>query len=110
MTAQRLNTVMALQALVMRLGLPKMDYALFGIKCPYCGKMDRICMLDPPGEAQQTMDDEDAGEYARTWSVISQPGCSIGVCKFCNNLLNLNNTTNAEPLADEHPDGHTDIS
>ena len=31
-----------LKTFVLTHGLPKTDMALFGIKCPYCGKSDRI--------------------------------------------------------------------
>ena len=31
-------------------GLPQTDMALFGIKCPYCGKSDRIRALEKPDE------------------------------------------------------------
>ena len=37
-----------LKTFVLTHGLPKTDMALFGIKCPYCGKSDRIRELEEP--------------------------------------------------------------
>jgi hypothetical protein len=40
--------VQKFQQFVVDHGLPKTDMALFGIKCPYCGKSDRIRQLEDP--------------------------------------------------------------
>ena len=40
------EAVEKLKTLVLTNGLPKTDMALFGIKCPYCGKSDRIRELE----------------------------------------------------------------
>lgn len=89
-----------MEQLVIRNGLPRVDYALFGVKCPYCGKMDRICRLETPAELKQDMDAGDALAYAERWNTVSRPDRSLGVCKFCHNLLKLGDTMNAEPLVE----------
>ena len=100
MSINRLEGVLALKQLVIRLGLPRGDYALFGVKCSYCGKMDRVCRLCPPGELKQNLDAEDTLAYAERWNTVSAPDYSLGVCKFCHNLLKLDDTMKAVPLAE----------
>ena len=77
------------QQFVIEHGLPKTDTALFGIRCPYCGKSDRIRQLEEPDELQQDMDPEDMKKYTELWKQVTPSGGSVGVCKFCNNPLHL---------------------
>ena len=77
------------QQFVIEHDLPKTDMALFGIKCPYCGKSDRVRELEDPGELQEGMSQEDLNEYEELWRNLTQPSGSLGVCKFCNTPLNL---------------------
>ncbi len=100
MSINHLEGVLALKQLVIRHGLPRDDYAFFGVKCPYCGKMDRICRLDPPGRLKQAMGPEDTLSYAERWNTVSLPDHLLGVCKFCHNLLKLDETMKAAPLAE----------
>ena len=83
------EVIQKLQQFVIEHGLPKTDMALFGIRCPYCGKSDRIRELEDPDELQEGLDPEDIKEYAELWMNLTQSGGSLGVCKFCNNPLNL---------------------
>lgn len=71
------------RGLVMEMGLPRHDFSLFGITCPYCGKSDRIRRLEGPRELE-TM----ATEYEAFWSCYGQGG-DLAVCKFCQQLLRL---------------------
>jgi hypothetical protein len=65
-----------LKTFVLTHGLPTTDMALFGIKCPYCGKSDRINL----------------------WDQLARSNGSLGVCKFCQNLLLLQDQASAVPL------------
>ena len=78
-----------LKSLIITNGLPETDLALFGIKCPYCGKSDRIHKLEPPDDLPQRVNAEDALQYRALWHQLN-PGTSLlGVCKFCQNLSEL---------------------
>ena len=67
--------------LIRELGLPKKDFALFGLRCPYCGKSDRINRLEKPGELEGCPE-----EYQRLWQQFGREG-ELVVCKFCEMLL-----------------------
>jgi len=67
--------------LIRDLGLPKRDLALFGIRCPYCGKSDRINPLEKPEELDPCPED-----YRKLWEQFGQAG-DLVVCKFCEVLL-----------------------
>ncbi len=77
--------------------LPHTDTALFGIKCPYCGKSDRIRPLESPQELQSSFDTADLRTYTELWQSLTPSDNSLAVCKFCQNPLRLNHTQ-AEPL------------
>jgi hypothetical protein len=83
------EVIQKLHQFVIEHGLPKTDMALFGIRCPYCGKSDRIRELEDPDELQEGMGPEDIKEYTELWMDLTQSGGSLGVCKFCNNPLGL---------------------
>ncbi len=83
------EVVQKFQVFIIDHGLPKTDMALFGIRCPYCGKSDRIRQLEDPDELQGSMDPEDMKIYTELWMHLTQSSGSLGVCKFCNNPLNL---------------------
>jgi len=83
------EAVQKLQQFVIDHGLPKTDMALFGIKCPYCGKSDRIRQLEDPDELEEDIDHEDIKKYTELWMSLTQSGESLGVCKFCNNPLKI---------------------
>ena len=100
MATKHIEAVLTLKELVIRHGLPRSDYALYGVKCPYCGKIDRVCRLETPENLQQIMAAEDVRVYTEHWHMVSRPDQSIGVCKFCHHLLHLNDNADAEPLAE----------
>ncbi len=83
------EAVQKLQQFVIDHGLPKTDMALFGIKCPYCGKSDRIRQLEDPDELEEDIDPEDIKKYTELWVNLTQSTESLGVCKFCNNPLKI---------------------
>lgn len=71
--------------LIIELGLPFNDYALFGVKCPYCGKSDRINRLESPEELTDCPE-----EYRVFWQKFGQGGDPV-VCTFCRQVLALDN-------------------
>jgi len=87
-----------LKTFVLTHGLPKTDMALFGIKCPYCGKSDRIRELEEPDALREKMDSENMATYFSLWDQLASLNGSPGVCKFCQNLLLLEDKANAVPL------------
>lgn len=87
-----------LKTFVLTHGLPKTDMALFGIKCPYCGKSDRIRELEEPGALTQKMDSKNMAIYFNLWDQLARLNGSLGVCKFCQNLLLLQENASTLPL------------
>ncbi len=87
-----------LKMFVLTHGLPKTDMALFGIKCPYCGKSDRIRELEDPEALSKKMDSKPAAVYLSLWNQLSRTNGSLAVCKFCQNLLSLQDKASAVPL------------
>ena len=87
-----------LKAFVLKNGLPQTDMALFGIKCPYCGKSDRIRKLEDPDALSNKMDSKQTAVYLSLWNQLGRSNESLAVCKFCQNLLSLQGKTNAVPL------------
>ena len=87
-----------LRTFVLMHGLPQTDMALFGIKCPYCGKSDRIRELEEPRALTQKMDSKNMEIYFKLWDQLARSNGSLGVCKFCQNLLVLQDKAGALPL------------
>ncbi len=83
------ESVQELRQLVINCGLPKTDMALFGVKCLYCGKSDRIRQLENPEELQGKIDPDHMKKYSALWMSLEQSNDSLGVCKFCQNLLKI---------------------
>ncbi len=83
------EVVQHLQQFIIDHDLPGTDMALFGIKCPYCGKSDRIRQLEEPEELHGGIDPEDIKKYADFWANFTQSKGSLGVCKFCQNPLKV---------------------
>jgi hypothetical protein len=92
------EAVLVFQQFIIEHALPLTDMALFGVQCPYCGKADRIRELEHPEVISAKLDPETALTYGRLWQQLSQPDLELGVCKFCQNLLKLQNAGSAEPL------------
>ena len=87
-----------LKTFVLTNGLPQTDMALFGIKCPYCGKSDRIRELEEPDALTQKMDSKNMAVYFNLWDQLTRLKGSLGVCKFCQNVLLLQEKASALPL------------
>ena len=87
-----------LKTFVLTHGLPKTDMALFGIKCPYCGKSDRIRELEEPDALSKKIDSENMAIYFSLWDQLARSNGSLAVCKFCQNLLLLQDQASAAPL------------
>ncbi len=81
--------VQRLKDFVIDHGLPKSDMALLGIKCPYCGKSDRIRKLEAPADLPERFDPDGLKTYAELWRNLALSNMSPGVCKFCHNLLEI---------------------
>lgn len=60
--------------------LPRTEIALLGIRCPYCGKTDRIHELEKPGDLKDCLGPESLSEYEALWDTLSTEGSSPGVC------------------------------
>lgn len=89
----------ALQQFVLDYDLPKRDMTLFAISCPYCGKSDRIRQLESPDELHQEMEPEIILKYKELWAAFEPSTASLGVCKFCRNILGISlNIGKAKPL------------
>ena len=86
---ETLDIVQKLQQFIVDHDLPKTDIALYGIKCPYCGKSDRIRELEAPNELEGIIDPEDAKTYSDCCVALSLSMGSLGVCKFCQNPLRI---------------------
>jgi hypothetical protein len=71
------------RSLIMEMEPPRHSLSLFGVKCPFCGKSDRIRKLESPGEANGA-----PAEYERLWARFGTGG-ELAVCKFCHHLLRL---------------------
>ena len=87
-----------LKTFVLTHGLPKTDMALFGIKCPYCGKLDRIRELEEPDALSEKMDSNQMVTYLNLWDQLNRANGALAVCKFCQNLLMLQDKESAVPL------------
>ena len=98
MTLKTNEAVEELKSFVLEHGLPQTDMALFGIKCPYCGKSDRIRELEKPDALAERMDSKNRGIYFNLWTQLVRSNGSLGVCKFCQNLLLLQDKARAAPL------------
>ena len=92
------KAVEELKTFVLKHGLPQTDMALFGIMCPYCGKSDRIRQLEKPEALSEKMDSKHIAFYLTLWNQLARTNGSLGVCKFCQNLLLLQDKASAVPI------------
>ncbi|GAB4268522.1 MAG: hypothetical protein Kow0092_22290 [Deferrisomatales bacterium] len=67
--------------LVLELGLPRPGTAYVGLRCPYCGKADRIHRLERPEELA-----DPPVAYGELWRRYGAGG-ELVVCTFCRQLL-----------------------
>jgi hypothetical protein len=86
---ERHAAVEHLKKLIITNELPQTDMALFGIKCPYFGKSDRIHKLESPDDLPQSVSDEDTEQYGTLWYQLNPDASLLGVCKFCLNPSEL---------------------
>ena len=87
-----------LKTFVLTHDLPRTDMALYGIKCPYCGKSDRIRQLEEPVDLSEKMDSKQMALYLSLWEQLTRSNGSLAVCKFCQNLIRLQDKASAVPL------------
>ena len=78
-----------LRTLIITQELPRTDMALFGIRCPYCGKSDRIRQLDAPENLGDALESDHLDAYADLWRRLNPLSDALAVCKFCQNPLRL---------------------
>jgi hypothetical protein len=78
--------------------LPTSDFTLYNIRCPYCGKPDRIRELESPDDLNSRLNSQDLTMYSEIWQQFTGSDESLGVCKFCNNPVKLKNNNSAQPL------------
>lgn len=83
------ENMQAMREFVIEQALPKSDMALFGVKCPYCGKSDRIRKLEAPADLPERLDPNGLKTYTELWRNLTLSSGSLGVCKFCHNLLEV---------------------
>jgi len=88
-----------MKRLVMDHELPRREKTLFGVMCPYCGKSDRIRVLEPPQDLEEEIPENSRNVYAAAWADLAGPGEFLGICRFCVNILKLSgNNSTAVPL------------
>jgi hypothetical protein len=87
-----------LRQFVLEHGLPLADLALFGVRCPYCGKSDRVRALESPEKLETDLPGEERSDYRRLWESLVSGDPGLGVCKFCQNILRLLGGNRAESL------------
>lgn len=79
-------------------GLPRSDFSLFGLSCPYCGKSDRIRRLEPPDETAGILDTAANASYLSLWQAVNPGGAPLCVCKFCQNILRMDGAGRAASM------------
>lgn len=96
-----IDDIEKLQKILIEEGLPQIDRALFGLKCPYCGKSDRIRELESPQALEGALGLSVLSVYKDIWRRIAMPGSALGVCKFCQNPLRITSAgAQAVPLTE----------
>ncbi len=95
-----------MRSLIINHDLPRADMAVYGSKCPYCGKSDRIRYLEKPERLtgfDGSRNEKVHSQYAQCWVTLIESHDSLenslGVCKFCQNLLWLNPSADTFPLS-----------
>lgn len=98
----RYDAIEKIKLFVIENDLPKTDMGIFGIRCPYCGKSDRIRKLEPPNELSGHLSPDRLTAYQALWRCFPPaPAACLGVCRFCQNPLELSIASGfARPLDD----------
>jgi len=86
---ENIEAIEKLKALIIENNLPQTDMSIFGIKCPYCGKSDRICQLEPPEDLTEIIESEVLKLYGDLWRQLNPSAVRLGTCKFCLNPVEL---------------------
>jgi hypothetical protein len=73
--------IACLRDVIFDLELPRTEFALYGVRCPYCGKSDRIHRLERPEELPDVPD-----AYQAAWNGISKEKEPV-LCMFCRQVL-----------------------
>lgn len=97
----RIETIEDFRNFVIDHNLPATEFALFGVKCPYCGKSDQIRKLESPDDLNGGIDKKALAAYAAFFKKIKSPNPKIGVCRFCRNCLLLLGNGQAEALPED---------
>jgi hypothetical protein len=95
-----MDDIEKLRKFLIEAGLPQTDRALFGVKCPYCGKSDRIRELEPPQMLEGELEINMLTDYTHSWNCFAMHGSVLGVCKFCLNPLRISAGAQAVPLTE----------
>ena len=98
---ERYQATETLRQFLLTHGLPQTDLTLFGLRCPYCGKSDRIQPLEPPDDIPRSLSDEDKRSYSNLYEQLRTDHAPLGVCKFCQNPVRLADGRRPEPLEEE---------
>lgn len=78
-----------LKVLIIDNDLPQTEMSLYGIRCPYCGKSDRIRKLEPPEDLPEAIESEALKLYGDLWRQLNPSAAQLGTCKFCLNPVEL---------------------
>ena len=90
-----------LARLILTHDLPESDITLYNIRCPYCGKPDRMRELESPGDLNSRLGPRDLAVYSEIWQQFTRADESLGVCKFCNHPVKLTGGHSAQALLQE---------
>ena len=74
------DTVESLKQFVIHHGLPLTGMALYGTRCPYCGKSDRIQPMEPPRDVPAHLTKEDRASYRKLWRQLAPADSRLGWC------------------------------
>jgi hypothetical protein len=100
------DAVEAFRRFVLDHELPKTNLSLFGLRCPYCGKSDRIKPLENPETLSGELPAESLNEYSRWWKEFTLEGNDLAFCEFCRQPLRLlRGSDRAAPLNEEDTEG-----
>jgi hypothetical protein len=98
---EKIEAMMQINDFVIVHDLPRTDMAHLGIRCPYCGKSDRIRQLETPEELTGDLLNADLEHYKMLRRNLVKEDVTLGICKFCLNALRLDLDKGlAEPLLD----------
>ena len=98
MQEDKLEALEQLKEIILAYDLPRTEMTLFGIKCPYCGKSDRIRRLESVDELAETLSAADGQRLVSLARRLMPDGRELGVCKFCLNPVRLSGRDPARML------------